>query len=282
MTGEAPHIVTDSTSDLPPELARRLDITVIPCQIHFGSETYHEGVDIARHELHRRLRNGERATTSQPAVGVFAETYRRLLQDGRPIVSIHLASRLSGVYSTACLAAREVDPERISVVDTQQVTMCSGWVAVHAAEAAREGRSCADILRLIEDMLPRLCLYALIDDLHFLQRSGRVTWARSLLGNLLAIKPIAIVRQGEVSLAEKVRSFARGLDRIIALATGAGRLEHVAILHAGAPQAAAYLEERLQEQVPREQMVLGEAGVVITAHAGPGAAGLACLYAGDH
>ncbi len=280
MNSSALHIVTDSTSDLPPELARRLDITVIPCQIHFGSETFREGMDIARHELYRRLRSGERATTSQPAVGVFAEVYQRLLRDGRPIVSIHLASRLSGVYSTACMAAREVDPERISVIDTRQVTMCSGWVAVHAAEAAREGRSRTDILQLIQDMLPRLRLYALIDDLHFLQRSGRVSWARSLLGNLLAIKPIAIVSEGEVVLAEKVRSFGRGLDRLIALATEAGRLEHVAILHAGAPQAAQYLEERLQDFLPREQMVLGEAGAVITAHAGPGAAGLACLYSG--
>ncbi|MDI7276998.1 MAG: DegV family protein [Anaerolineae bacterium] len=279
MSQATPHIVTDSTSDLPPELARRLDITVIPCQIHFRNETYREGVDITRLELYQRLRAGDLARTSQPAVGVFAESYRELLQDGRPIVSIHLASRLSGVYSTAWSAAQEVDPERICVVDTQQVSMCSGWVAVHAAEAAQEGASSADILRLVRSMLPRLRLYAVIDDLRFLQRSGRVSWAGSLLGNLLTIKPIVVLEEGRVDLAEKARSLTRGLDRVLSLATSPGPLEHVAVLHAGAPQAAGYLEERMARMVPREQMVVCEAGGIITAHAGPGAAGLACLYA---
>jgi len=280
MTDHVPHVVTDSTSDIPPEIAQRLDITVVPCQIHFGGQTYRDGIDMSRQEFYRRLRNSEQLTTSQPAVGVFAETYRGLLADGRPIISIHLASRLSGVFSTACLAAREVDPERITVIDGQQVSMCTGWLAIGAAEAAQGGSSEDEILLQVRNRLPRLRLFALIDDLRYLQRGGRVSWGSSLLGNLFAIKPILLVNEGRAELVQKVRSLTRGLDRVIALSTESGPLERVAVLHADASGVAAELAERMSRILPRGQMLVAEAGITVSGHAGPGAVGLACLLAG--
>jgi DegV family protein with EDD domain len=279
MTDLGPHIVTDSTADIPGGIARRLGITVIPCHIHFGDETYREGVDISREEFYRRLRSLEQFTTSQPAVGVFAETYRSLLADGRPIVSIHLASRLSGVYNSAWLAANEVDSQRIAVVDGQQVSMCTGWLAIGAAEAARAGASAGEIIRQASERARRLQLFALIDDLRYLHRGGRVNWASSLLGNLFAIKPIIRVREGRADLVEKVRSSTRGLDRIVSLASS-GRLERVAVLHADAPDYAAELAERMSRVFPRERLLITEAGTVVSGHAGPGAVGVACLMAG--
>ena len=280
MTDRAPHIVTDSTADIPGEVARRLDIAVVPCQIHFGNQTYREGIDISRQEFFRRLRQREQFTTSQPPVGVFAETYRRLLADGRPIVSIHLASRLSGVFNSAWLAANQVDPERIAVIDGQQVSMCTGWLAIGAAEAARAGSGVGEVIRQVTERLQRLRLFALIDDLQYLHRGGRVSWASSFLGSLFAIKPIVQVSEGRADLIEKVRSLARGLDRIASLAAGLGPLERVAVLHADAPDCAAELVERMSRIFPREQLLVTEAGTVVSGHAGPGAVGVACLMGG--
>ena len=280
MSGDIPHIVTDSTADIPTELARCLDIAVVPCQIHFGDQTYRDGVDITRQELYRRQRNAEHYTTSQPPVGVFAETYRRLLADGRPILSIHLASQLSTVYNAARLAAQEVDAERITVIDSRQVSMCIGWLAIRAAEMARNGRWVQEILREIRQRIPRLRLYAVIDDLHYLRRSGRVSWVSSLLGNLFAIKPIVLVEQGEVRLVEKVRSLARGRERLAALVASLGPAERIAVMHADAPEAAEKLAEEMARWFPHEKLLIGEAGVTVGAHAGPGAVGVAILLAG--
>jgi DegV family protein with EDD domain len=273
-----PHIVTDSTADIPPEAAQRLDLTVVPCNIHFGGQSFREGIDLTRQEFYRRLREWEPFYTSQPAVGVFAETYRRLLEDGRPIVSIHVASQLSGVYNSARLAADEIAPDRITLVDGRQVSMCTGWLAIGAAEAAATGASTNEVIRWAEEAKPRLRVLALIDDMRYLLRSGRVGWAAGLLGQIFSIKPIVEVREGRVDLAGKVRSQTRGLDRLVAMACELGDLARVAVLHADAPDAATGLAERVSAIFSREPLMVCEAGTVISGHAGPGATGLACLY----
>ena len=280
MNDRAPHVVTDSTSDLPVEMAQRLDITVVPCQIHFGDQTFLDGVTITRAQFYDRLRSGERFSTSQPSVGAFAEVYRRLLADGRSVVSIHLASRLSGIYNSAWLAASQTDPERITVIDSQQVSMCVGWLAMHAAQAAQEGRSRPEIASMVDQRLSHLRLLAVIDDLRFLHRGGRVSWASSLVGSLFAIKPIILVRQGQADLHEKARSLARGIERVATLVEELGPLERVAVLHAGAPERAAELAERIARFVSGDRLLVTEAGVIISGHAGPGAVGAACLMAG--
>jgi len=280
MTVEVPHIVTDSTADLPPEVARRLDITVIPCQIQMGGRTYLDGVDITRPQLYQHMRRGEALTTSQPPVGIFADTYRRLLADGRPLVAVHLGSSLSGLYSTACLGAQEVDSSRITVVDSGQASMCTGWLAIQAAEAAQQGRTAAEIVREARRQAPQLRLLAVIDDLRYLHRGGRVSWASSLLGNLLAIKPIVLVQEGQVRLLEKVHSWSRGIERVAALAAAAGQFLRLAVLHTDAAESAVALADRMGAFFPRERILIGEAGVTVAAHAGVGAVGVACLLAG--
>lgn len=275
-----PCVVTDSTADIPPEITRNLGITVVPCHVHFGEQTFREGVDLTRTEFYRRLRGPERFTTSQPAAGVFAETYQRLLAEGRHIISIHLASRLSGVYNSASLAAAETDPERVTVIDSQQVSMCVGFLAMHAAEAVQAGCSTQEIIRQIHELPPRLRLFAVIDDLHSLQRSGRVNWASSLLGSLFSIKPIILIKEGRVDLAGKVRSLTRGFERVATLVAGLGPPARLAVLHADAPTRALELADHLADIFPRDKMLITEAGSIVSGHAGPGAVGVACLMAG--
>jgi len=275
-TNQPPCVVTDSTADIPSEVARRLDITVIPCQIHMHGRTYLDGVDISRQELFAHMRRGEMFTTSQPPVGVFAEAYRRALAARRQVVAIHLGAAFSGLHSTACVAARDVDPERITVVDSQQVSMCLGWLAVQAAEMAQQGALPGDILTHVRGMIPRLRLFALIDDLRFLYHGGRVGAISAMVGQLLAIKPVVQVRQGRVDVVAKVRSLSRGLDYLRQAAEGLGALERLAILHADASALALELGTRLAGLVPPGQWFTTEAGAIISAHAGPGAVGFAC------
>ncbi len=274
-----PRIVTDSTADIPGDVARGLDITVIPCQIQLQGRTYLEGVDISGHELYGRMRAGATATTSQPAVGVFAEVYRQALAGGRPVIAIHLGSGYSGLYSTACVAAREVDPERVVTVSSQQVSMGTGWLAVMAAEMAREGRPAAEVLAAVNGLVPRLRLFALVDDLHALHRGGRVSWVAGMIGHWLAIKPIIEVNANRVELKEKVRTFSRGLDRLAAIARGLGPIARLALLHADAPAALAELAQMIPGLVSAEHLMLTEAGAIVGAHAGPGAVGFACVLA---
>lgn len=276
MANEPPRIVTDSTADIPPAIARRLDITVIPCQIHLQGRTYVDGVDITRQDLFGHMRRGDMFSTSQPPVGVFAEVYRRALAERPQVVAIHLGAAFSGLHNTACMAARDVDPERVTVVDSQQASMCVGWLAIRAAEMARQGCPASEIIAYVQQMIPRLRLFALIDDLRFLYHGGRVGAISAMVGQLLSIKPIIQVYQGHVDVATKVRSFGRGLESLRQMASDLGPLEHLAVLHADAAAAATDLGQRMAGLVAGEQMVTTEAGAIVSAHAGPGAVGLAC------
>ena len=159
--------------------------------------------------------------------------------------------------------------------------MCTGWLAIMAAEAALQGRPAEEIVRETEQRIPQLRLLALIADLRYLHRGGRVSWASSMVGNLLAIKPIILVHRGRADLAEKVRSWSRGLERVTALASAAGRWLRVAVVHAGAPDSAADLSDRLAAHYPRNQILIGEAGITIAAHVGVGAVGVAVVLAGS-
>jgi len=273
---EPPRVVTDSTADIPAAIARRLDIAVIPCQIHLQGRTYLDGVDISRQELFAHMRTGEMFSTSQPPVGVFAEAYRQALAERRHVVAIHLGASFSGLHDTACMAAREVDPARITVVDSQQVSMCLGWLVIQAAEMAQQGRPPGEIVAHTRQMIPRLRLFALIDDLRFLHHGGRVGAISAMVGQLLSIKPVVQVRQGRVDVVSKVRSFRRGLDHLRQTAEGLGTLERLAVLHADSIGPARELADRLARLVPATQLLTAEAGAIISAHAGPGAVGFAC------
>ncbi len=280
MSDHQVRIVTDSTADIPPELARRLGITVIACHVQFGNETFRDGIDISRQEFYRRLRHEGMFKTSQPAVGVFAETYRTLLAEGSQVVAVHLASRLSGLFGTAAMAAADLDRERLTLVDSQQVSMCTGFLAIQAAQAAQTGCTASEIVSQLHDMVPRLRLYAVIDDLRYLQRGGRVNWATGLLGSLFEIKPIMSVQDGQARLLEKVRTLKRGIQRQAELTAALGPLEHLAVLHVDAPAAAAEMSRRLAPVFPADRLMVTEAGAVVSSHAGPGTVGVACVLAG--
>ncbi|MFB0535186.1 MAG: DegV family protein [Anaerolineae bacterium] len=273
-------IVTDSTADIPEGLAAELGITIVPCNVHFGLETYRDEIELSKEEFYARLKTSPTLpTTSAPAVGLFEATYRKLASDTDQILSIHVASSLSAIYNSACLGAEAISDVEIALIDSGQASMGLGWLVIAAARATRAGQSLAQIVALVEDMMPRVRLFAALDTLEYLRKGGRVGKTVAVLGTLLNIKPLVEVRDSAVLPLERVRTRWRSVQRLIELTAELGPLEELAVLHSNAPQEAQRLAEEISFLHPLERVLIVEAGVIIGTHAGPNGLGVACVLA---
>ncbi|HFC09650.1 MAG TPA: DegV family protein [Chloroflexi bacterium] len=262
-------IVTDSTADIPPDLAAEYDITVVPAVVVLGSEQYLDGEGLSRAEFYRRLPAMQPLpTTAAPSVGVFAEAYRAALATADTVVGVFLASTLSSIYQNARLAAQDFG-ERVHVVDSGQLTMGLGFQVLAAARVAREGGSVSDVLEAVQSIQQRVRLVAMLDTLEFLRRSGRVSWAKARLGSLLQLKPFLEVRHGEVISLPAVRTRRKGLARLAGHVEAWGALDYLALLHSGAPEDA----EALAAAADTSGLVLPPMTVLVTTvigtHVGP-------------
>jgi DegV family protein with EDD domain len=269
-------VVTESTADIPEEFVTRLGIAVVPSYVVFGSETFRDGVDLTKEQFYRKLAETDVIPkTATPPPGAYEEVYRRLATETNEIVSIHLAARLSGLYSAAATAAKNVPQVRIAVIDSEQVTMGYGWMVIAAAEAAHKGATLEQIIDLVEGMKERSSVLAVLDSLEFLYRGGRVGWVRAMVGTLLRIKPIIEIRLSEVKLVERARTRARSLTQLMNLIQALGVLERAIIVHTDAPELAEHVADMVQAIAPHWERLIEQAGVTIASHAGPGAVGIA-------
>lgn len=271
-------IVTDSTADIPSDRVEALGITVIPSYVVFGTESYRDDVELTKEQFYARLvESQELPRTAAPPPAVYEEIYRRLADETDEIISIHLAARFSMLYNAAATAAGEISGVRIEVIDSEQVSMGYGWMAVAAAEAARRGEPMDRIVDLVESIKPRSHLLAVLDTLDFVYRGGRVNWVQAMIGTLLKIKPLIDVRLSEVLLLERARTLERSLGRLLTRVQSLGPLERAIVLHANAPDRAERVADRLQAAMPGWKRLVGQAGVTVASHAGPGAVGIACV-----
>jgi DegV family protein with EDD domain len=264
-------------------MAESLGITVVPTYIAFGSETYRDGVDLTKQQFYDRLiASRVIPTTATPPIGAYEEVFSSLANETDGIISLQVDGKLSALYSVAAIAAQNVSQAmgvRIEVVDTGQLTMGYGWMAVAAAEAARRGETLGQIVTLVEGMKPRARVLAILDTLEFVHRGGRVSWAKAMLGTLLHVKPIIEVYLGSVELLERARTTERSLNRLIERVQAMGQLERAIVLHTNAPSLAERLAVRFQAAYPEWEPLIGQAGVTIASHIGPGAVGVAWVSA---
>jgi DegV family protein with EDD domain len=273
-------IVTDSTCDIPSAVAAELGITIVPAYINVGDQSYLDGVDLTRQQFYTELPNYPAPpTTAAPSSGAFTEAYERLAQEGASqVISIHIASTLSAILNAARLDADATDAVPVTLVDSRQLSLGLGLLVLTAAEAAREGRSLTEIQALVESSLRRTHVFALLDTLEFLRRSGRVSWTQFGLGTLLKIKPILHVHDGEVTIVEKVRTGSRARERMVELVARLGPLQRLALLHTNAPEAAAELRQLSSHLTPAGATPQAfEVTPAVGAHIGPGAVGFACI-----
>lgn len=272
------HIVTDSTADIPPQYVTELGITVVPCYIMFGEESYLDDVTLSREQFYARLAYTPRLpTTAAPGIGMFEETYRRLAQPGDAIISIHVAETLSTMCNSSRLAARAMSDVAVVTCDSASISMGLGSMVIAAARAAQAGKSVAEILAMLDEMKKRVHVYAMLDTLRYLRRSGRVRWAAAIIGEALNIKPILHVYQGVVESFDRVRSRALALARMTQALTQLGQLEALAVLHTAALAEAQALAETVAALTPGQPIPVVEATPTIGVHVGPNGLGFAAV-----
>jgi len=273
-------IVTDSTSDLPPQLVRQRSIRVVPLTLNFEGRSLLDGVDIRPSEFYRKLPNATtHPTTSQPSPGQFAEVYNELLADHAEVVSIHISEKLSGTYASAVQAAEMTDSKRVRVIDSQLVSMSLGLLTLAASQMAAQGESADAIVERASAMRDRVQTFFSVATLEFLRRGGRIGRASALLGSVLQVKPVLCIREGLVTPLERVRTFDRALNRIVELTreVDAGKGLCVIVGHGDAEADAERVARELEPVA--ETLMIQPLGPVVGAHAGPGVVGVGCYPA---
>jgi len=266
-------IVTDSTADIPADYAERYLIHVIPNIIIIDGKSLEDGVDITRQEFYEKLVSMKTLpTTATASSGVYQQLYERLLGQGaKNILSIHASSLLSGIYNAAHIAAQEFQ-DRVSVIDSQQLSLGLGFQVLEAARAVSRGESLRAVFSIIDDVRSRIRLIAMLDTLEYIHRSGRVSWARARLGNLLRIKPFVEVKNGSVLSLGEARTYQRGVARLRELLLHQGPIEQLAILHTNAEESARRFLSNLPLPLPENPLLVNVTSVIGT-HTGPNGIG---------
>jgi DegV family protein with EDD domain len=272
-------IVTDSTNDLPQEMVEQFNIQVLPMYINIGDEGFQDGVDITRQEFYNRLPSSDPfPTTAAPSIDQFTTTYSQLMNEGADeILSIHISSSLSAVMDVAQKAADQFNEIPVTVYDSDQLSLGTGFQVLRAAQAARQGLSMKEILELLKDQSSRTHVFAALDTLEFLRRGGRMNSVMAGLGSVLQIKPILTMHAGTPG-AERVRTKERALQRLLDLASDLGELEQLALVHTNARLEAEALWQKAKPLFQDDENPLSvDVTPVLGAHLGPGAVGFTCI-----
>ncbi|MFT4298312.1 MAG: DegV family protein [Aeromicrobium sp.] len=266
-------IVTDSTASLSPRDAADEGIEVIGLSVIVGADTLIEGVDADAEVIATALREFVPVSTSRPNPQEFAEVYRRLADEGaKEIVSIHLSSRMSGTVDSAIFAARAAAVP-VTVVDSRQVGLATGFAAGIAARARGSKVKAAKVAELARTAGENSTVLIYVDTLEYLRRGGRVGSAAALIGSALSVKPLLTIADGLVVPLEKVRTTGKALARMEALAVEAAERcddYDIGVQHLANAAVAEQLAERLAKRLERESVPVDEMGAVIGAHVGPG------------
>jgi len=264
-------IVTDSTADIPPEVARELSISIVPLYVRFGGEVYRDGVDLTADEFYSRLAtNRKLPVTSTPAPGEMAEVYDRLAEQADGILSIHVSSRMSAVYEVATQARDQMKREcRVEIVDSMAGAMAEGLIVIAAAKEAQKGLGLDEVADVARQAVPKAHVRMCFDTLEYLRKGGRIGRAQALLGSVLKVNPIIGVREGEVQPFGRERSRARAIDRLYEFVKSLPRIRELAVEHASAPDEAEALAQRLDEVFPRERIYITRVSPAVGVHVGP-------------
>ena len=276
----AVRIVTDSTSDIGVSTARRLGITVVPQNVHFRTRTYEDNVSITPDQFYSMLATErELPTTSQASPGRFRDVYDRMGEVASGIVSIHISSKLSGTFNSARQGGTMTSATcPLEVIDSAQGSMGLGLVAIAAAAAANRGASHEQTVAVARDAAARAQCFTLLETLEYLHRGGRIGKAQALMGSILKVKPMTIIRDGEVHPLGKARTFPKALELVKETARSFAPVESLAVIHSTTSDTARELANDLKGLLPgREEPYIARFGPAVGVYAGPGAIGIALL-----
>lgn len=271
-------IVTDSTCDLPEATVEKYNITVVPLYINQGVNSYLDGVDITREEFYQRLPTFHPApSTAAPGPEVFMQAWNKLADAGaQAILSIHISEKLSTTINSARLAAGQFTRIPVNVLDSSQLSLGMGFIVEKAAQMVVIGCKMEDILTHLADLMKRTYVFASLKTLEYLRRSGRMNFALARFGEILQIKPLLHMNQGNPA-AHRVRTQTRATERLMKWLAEYAPFESLAIVHAGVQKEAEEMLQLIKSYLPHEEIPIVQITPVLGSHLGVGAIGFACV-----
>ncbi len=275
-------IVTDSTTDIPPEVRERYGIVTVPLSIQFGTDIYRDGIDLTSAEFFAKQEAGPFPTTAQPPTGEFEAVYRQLKEEGATgVCSVIFSSKLSGTYNSAMLAAQNMADEfPVQVVDTISASMGTGYLAIEAAKLSETGASLDAVAERVRSLVGEAEVLFVVETLKWLERGGRINKAQALLGSVLSFKPLLILKDGALEPFQRPRTRSKAIDAMLEWINSFPDPVGVTIFHDGTPGTLAETEgivARVAKTVPRERITITAYSTIYAVHIGPRCTGAIVL-----
>lgn len=271
-------IVTDGAGDILPEWGKEYGIDVIPVNVLFGEKSYIQGTELSNEDFYKLVEENKKIPkTSQPSPHQFVEFYRKIAQKGDTILSIHVTAKLSGTYASAIAAAEEVKADfKVIPIDSALGSLGIGLLCREARKLERAGKSVDEIVKYLETTKYKVRVILTLDTLEYAKMSGRVKTLQAALASVLNVKPIAVLRDGDLSMAERVRTRKAALDRVIEMAKEEYKDKpvYLATVNAQDPKSGESLLEEAKKHFNYKETMMSELSIAVAANLGPGTVGL--------
>lgn len=276
-------IVTDGAADLPLVWQKEYEIDIVPINIQFGDKAYLQGVDLDNEGFYKLVDETKRVPkTSQPSPHQFSEVYRKIAQKGDTILSIHVTSKLSGTYTSAVAAGRELmNMFRVIPFDSGTGSAALGMMCRSARQLERVGKNVDEIVKHLEVMREKGRLVLALDTLEYARLSGRIGTLQAALASVLKIKPIAVLKDGVLNMTEKIRTRKASLDRLLEIVKEemGDQPLMMSVVHARDPLAGKELMEQARKMFTTTDLFLTDLSISVAANLGPGTVGIVAFPA---
>lgn len=265
-------VLTDSTSDLPPDITKDLDIGIVPIYVRFGETIYRDGVELSSDDFYAKLDSSPvHPATSQPPPEDFLQAFRSSAQSSDGVISIHVSSKISGTYNSAQLARKMLEDEKpIEVVDSRFNSAGLGLVVIAAARAAKAGGSLAEVLAETHRAIVQINMFGMFNTMKYLALSGRVSKSIATAADFLDVKPLLTFKDGEIVRAGFVRTLAKGMERLYDYVSRKVNVQEIAIVHSAHPEWAGQLKQRLGNLFDEKKILVSQLGAALGVHGGKG------------
>ncbi len=264
------HILSDSSCDLADNETAGLNIEIVPLSIRFGNDEFVDRQDLTVDEFYKRMANSDDLPqTACPSPGAFANAFRRAADAGADsVICLTISGDLSNTLQSAQTGAATMEALLpIHVIDSRSVSSGLGTLVLEAARAARAAGDPDDVVRIVNSLIPRTHVIAALNTLENLKKGGRIGGAKAMVGSMLSIKPLVDISGGAVKEAGRARTRKKAMHLLYERMLQAGPIEHVAVMHGGAPDIDEFIE-LIAPRFPRASLRIGTLGAVIGAHGG--------------
>jgi DegV family protein with EDD domain len=271
-------IVTDSTADIPQQLVEELGIEVVPIVLNVDGRVYRANIDITNDQFYMMLQDGIRHfSASTPSPVTFEHLYRQLAMEYDAIFSIHLSSRLGEIYRSTTQACAKLPASltRIELVDSKSASMGLGTVVISAARAALEGATPDEVRQLVNSMMQHTHVVFFVDTMEYLEMSGHLSLASSVVSSMQRIKPLMILDDGEIVPYERTRTRAKAIEGLFTFIEDFPQVQEVVVLYSTTPEDVEKLLDKVEPVFPREKVQVTQFSPSTAIHLGPGAMGVA-------